>query len=442
MTDPNRTVGNVVFVTPSGAVAYGAVNLAGGAGYVSGILPVLNGGTGLASPGTSGNVLTSNGTAWVSSPASGGGVSVANAAGTGATVWRDTVGGVATLKRIKAGTGGVGVVNNGDDITINFSGGTTPAGTDYDPQINVSGAFAAPGNIKMGSSYISVGASPAAAGLLRVPSATSNILMAGAKVLLGSTADTGFLFTDAGLSNQATVGKIYAASEVLLGVGTTSYLDLYGGLTHFVVDTQYGTGALPASVGKQRFVNNPGVIAAMRNAGNNADHVLLSADATGVTLGAATGNASQVTNATVSATANISSVIAGFLYQIMGSGLIRSQFPRLGFLSTVGASEGVTSITAVANGTQGLTSEQMSRLGVIINCSNANGCRLNLPTPVSDDHSYMRFIISTGQAGYELQVGIAGVTPVVNMGASASFAIVFVTPAQCFGASFPMGGLG
>jgi hypothetical protein len=31
------------------------------------------GGTGLATPGTSGNVLTSTGTAWVSSPASGGG---------------------------------------------------------------------------------------------------------------------------------------------------------------------------------------------------------------------------------------------------------------------------------------------------------------------------------------------------------------------------------
>jgi len=35
---------------------------------VSGILPPANGGTGLSSPGTSGNVLASNGTAWVSSP--------------------------------------------------------------------------------------------------------------------------------------------------------------------------------------------------------------------------------------------------------------------------------------------------------------------------------------------------------------------------------------
>ena len=35
---------------------------------VSGILPPANGGTGLSAPGTSGNVLASNGTAWVSSP--------------------------------------------------------------------------------------------------------------------------------------------------------------------------------------------------------------------------------------------------------------------------------------------------------------------------------------------------------------------------------------
>jgi len=33
----------------------------------SGTLPATNGGTGLTSPGTSGNVLTSDGTGWVSS---------------------------------------------------------------------------------------------------------------------------------------------------------------------------------------------------------------------------------------------------------------------------------------------------------------------------------------------------------------------------------------
>ena len=38
-------------------------------------VPVANGGTGLTSPGTSGNVLTSNGTAWVSSAVEATGIS-------------------------------------------------------------------------------------------------------------------------------------------------------------------------------------------------------------------------------------------------------------------------------------------------------------------------------------------------------------------------------
>lgn len=40
---------------------------------VTGTLPFANGGTGLISPGASGNVLTSNGTSWTSAPPSGGG---------------------------------------------------------------------------------------------------------------------------------------------------------------------------------------------------------------------------------------------------------------------------------------------------------------------------------------------------------------------------------
>ena len=40
---------------------------------ITGTLPVANGGTGLASPGTSGNILTSNGTAWTSTAPAGGG---------------------------------------------------------------------------------------------------------------------------------------------------------------------------------------------------------------------------------------------------------------------------------------------------------------------------------------------------------------------------------
>jgi hypothetical protein len=47
-------------------------------GNVAFIIPASSGGTGLASPGNSGNVLTSTGTAWISSASSGGNATVAD----------------------------------------------------------------------------------------------------------------------------------------------------------------------------------------------------------------------------------------------------------------------------------------------------------------------------------------------------------------------------
>lgn len=60
-------------VTTSGNITLGGtptgtwpISVSGNAANVSGVVAVANGGTGLTSPGTSGNVLTSNGTAWTS----------------------------------------------------------------------------------------------------------------------------------------------------------------------------------------------------------------------------------------------------------------------------------------------------------------------------------------------------------------------------------------
>lgn len=67
------TTGNACYVSGVSALTYSALNLAGGAGWVTGVLPVANGGTGLAAPGANGNVLTSNGTVWTSAAPTGGG---------------------------------------------------------------------------------------------------------------------------------------------------------------------------------------------------------------------------------------------------------------------------------------------------------------------------------------------------------------------------------
>jgi hypothetical protein len=67
-------------VTSSGSLTLGGtlsnVSLTS---QVTGTLPAANGGTGLTSPGTSGNVLTSNGTAWVSSAPAASGLTRAQA---------------------------------------------------------------------------------------------------------------------------------------------------------------------------------------------------------------------------------------------------------------------------------------------------------------------------------------------------------------------------
>ncbi len=76
----NNTTVSVTF-SATGAVGFGpsasygtagSILTSGGSGaaptWVS-VLPATNGGTGLSSPGASGNVLTSNGTSWVSQAA-------------------------------------------------------------------------------------------------------------------------------------------------------------------------------------------------------------------------------------------------------------------------------------------------------------------------------------------------------------------------------------
>lgn len=62
LTDETQTLTNK---TINGANNTLTVRLAND---VSGQLPATNGGTGLSLPGTAGNVLTSDGTGWVSSP--------------------------------------------------------------------------------------------------------------------------------------------------------------------------------------------------------------------------------------------------------------------------------------------------------------------------------------------------------------------------------------
>tara|TARA_R110000772_G_scaffold81301_1_gene172951 strand:+ start:579 stop:923 length:345 start_codon:yes stop_codon:yes gene_type:complete len=68
---PSQTGNTGKFLTTNGtAAAWDAVDVSS---EITGTLPVANGGTGITAAGTSGNVLTSDGTTWASTaPAAGG----------------------------------------------------------------------------------------------------------------------------------------------------------------------------------------------------------------------------------------------------------------------------------------------------------------------------------------------------------------------------------
>jgi len=115
----NLTLGNVTIT--SGNIAFA--------------IPATGGGTGLTSPGSSGNVLTSNGTAWVSTGvAAGSGVTALSFGSTGLTPSTSVGGNVTVAGTLVVGSGGTGLssltansvlLGNGSSTIQFVSPGTT-----------------------------------------------------------------------------------------------------------------------------------------------------------------------------------------------------------------------------------------------------------------------------------------------------------------------------
>ena len=89
-----------------------------GTSDVTGVLPVANGGTGLAAPGASGNVLTSDGTNWTSAAGGGGG------GGGGSSRVISTVTSATTLSAV-AGTQYLTYIGSGGSVTLPTAVGNT-----------------------------------------------------------------------------------------------------------------------------------------------------------------------------------------------------------------------------------------------------------------------------------------------------------------------------
>jgi hypothetical protein len=82
-------------------------------------LPAGNGGTGLVSPGTTGNVLTSTGSAWISTnPAAGTGVTAISFGSTGLTPSISTGGNVTVAGTLAVASGGTGVADSTGTVAV------------------------------------------------------------------------------------------------------------------------------------------------------------------------------------------------------------------------------------------------------------------------------------------------------------------------------------
>jgi len=111
------TTGNTLYVSGAGALSYGAVNLAGGSNYVSGILPIANGGTGISTTPTGGQVFygTSSGTYALLANGTAGQI-LRSAGGTAAPSWSTSI-----------GSAGVDVTTAGRDVVTPTTGYTPVA---------------------------------------------------------------------------------------------------------------------------------------------------------------------------------------------------------------------------------------------------------------------------------------------------------------------------
>lgn len=176
-----------------------------------GIVPAANGGTGLTSPGASGNVLTSNGTAWTSAaaPATG---QIQSQLFTASGSWTAPTG-VTKVKAIVIGGGGGGNVD-GCSPTSGYRGGvavgyyTVVPGTAYTITVGTAGAGGTTTLTAGNTSSFASFASATGAGTGADGSATGANLRSGSAL---ASSGAGSPFTGP-ISSASTAAQAYSAT--------------------------------------------------------------------------------------------------------------------------------------------------------------------------------------------------------------------------------------
>lgn len=231
------------------------------------------------------------------------------------------VGGGAALAKAKSGVNtplrtvvGDGVYTDasvvGDTVKVSFIGSipsaTTPGGSNGEVQINSSGSFAGATRVAAGTDFLSIGASPASVGALRLPSTVVQAVVAGSSTLLAAAAGDGFLFTDSTGSNGMAHGTIETSATIAIRVSGSTQLQFANGTpANWSVTQSYGSSTT-ASAGWHKFSNNPGTIVAQRNGAGSGDLAMLAANGSDLYLGGNISGTARHANVNVLCTGSVS----------------------------------------------------------------------------------------------------------------------------------------
>lgn len=342
------TTGNVLQVSGAGALSYGAVNLGGGANYVSGTLPVARGGTNRTALGSALQVLRTN-------------------AGVTDTEWAtiSTGASVGSVNQIQAADGSGGFINSPIRVaqapTVWLT--TTPSGTPTTPGIeirNLTDAY----QIRNGANSSSLTVARA--------DASDNLSIGD-----GNCTSTTIYVKSGGSANLNVAGATrFFASDTVAQSNVP-----------FSLPSTYQTfGAAPAASGDVRFSGS----GAINYKPSGSDVGLVTFNAGGVTFGSP-----SAPPAVIAAAATIAQAIAATTIVQVSSSAVQTAKPRLG-LSAPYASEGKVDIT-ISSSRNATTAEYTRRTQRITTFTDT--VVITYPLPANDDQTYTLDFEITANSG-------------------------------------------
>ena len=255
-------------LTGTGASGTWNINVTGNAVNVTGTVAAANGGTGLTSPGTSGNVLTSNGTGWVSSPAAAAGVTSV----TGTAPIASSGGTTPAISISQSNTTTDGYLSSTDWNTFNSKGSgtvTSVAGTGTVNGITLTGTVTSSGSLTLGGTLSGVDLTtqvtntlPAGNGGTGItsPGASGNVLTSNGTAWIssppasGATAQVIVLGTAVVGTASTTAGQPIYGKSVTVASSTWYHFEGYfsvsksAGATTHVIDVLFGGTATINSI--------------------------------------------------------------------------------------------------------------------------------------------------------------------------------------------------